>query len=158
MKQIESYNSHLLVVLGFKKVNFATQTSQNLTQNAKLGLWIITPPQKKTSNLCATWSLVCSILCIVLLIIIPYAFALGFSAGKGGNPFLGKVAYAILVIGGLGSVMSLIAGVVLAIIGLIKSKQLNGKGRAMSIVALSLIATPIIFVGFLSLVGFWGGG
>ena len=99
----------------------------------------------------------CSILCIVLLIIIPYVFELGFSASKGGNPFLEEVADAILVIGGLGSVMSLIAGAVLAIIGLIKSKQLNGKGRAMSIVALSLIATPIIFVGFLSLVGFWGG-
>lgn len=113
------------------------------------------PPPKKTSNLCATWSLVCSILCIVLLIIIPYAFALGF---KQRNPFLEEVADALLVLGGLGSVMSLIAGIVLAIIGLIKSKQLNGKGRAMSIVALSLIATPIIFVGFLLLlVGFWGG-
>ena len=155
MKQIEGYNSHLLVVLDFKKVNFATQTSQNLTQNAKLGLWIITPPQKKTSNLCATWSVGCSILCIVLLIIIPYAFALGF---KQRNPFLEEVADTLLVLGGLGSVMSLIAGIVLAIIGLIKSKQLNGKGRAMSIVALSLIATPIIFVGFLLLlVGFWGG-
>ncbi|MCY3804699.1 MAG: hypothetical protein OXF85_02420 [Candidatus Saccharibacteria bacterium] len=79
------------------------------------------------------------------------SFAIGIFALSSISGVWDKINAVIGLISVVGSVISVITAFVLAIMGLKKSKQLNGQGKTLSIVALSLVSMSV-FIFFTVLI------
>ncbi|MCY3804836.1 MAG: hypothetical protein OXF85_03115 [Candidatus Saccharibacteria bacterium] len=96
---------------------------------------------KTPSNKFAAWSLTCSILYLIFIVMMWVLFGVAMYIS---TPTDASILSLLWIISGLVGVLSMIASTVFAIIGLKRSKQLNGKGKAKATVALSLISIPIV--------------
>ncbi|MCY4089032.1 MAG: hypothetical protein OXF49_02825 [Candidatus Saccharibacteria bacterium] len=108
------------------------------------------------SNKFAKGSLISSLVCLLFYMVAYFLTVILVSYNTVNNIDPGEgifwTMHLIISVGGvIGVVSSMVTAIVLAIMGLKKSKQLNGRGKTMSIVALSLISIPM-FLLFYSLI------